>query len=114
AGSKKEEVKQYDGDSPNMADSLTGVISYAGVSGGDLIIRVNIDQYLTTGNCGLTLKRDGNIIYSVTTNIEGSVSTSTCNGFKISSGELSSGKLEIEIALESGDKRGKILGEATI
>lgn len=111
---KKEEVKQYDGDDPNKAEDLTGVISYAGVSGSNLLVRVNIDQYVSTGNCKLTLTRDNTAIYNTVVAIESSVSTSTCDGFSIPVAELGSGKLTIEVVLESGGKYGKIVGETTI
>lgn len=111
---QKEDVKQYDGESPNTTETLTGVISYAGVSGSDLIIRVNIDQYLASGSCKLALLKDGTIIYNSTAEIESSVSTSTCDGFKISTAELKSGELTIEITLEADNKSGKITGVVTI
>ena len=110
----KEEIKQYDGDDPNISDSLTGVISYAGVSGSDLIIRVNIDQYLASGDCKLVLIKDGSAIYNRTVAIESSVSTSTCDGFKVPVAELPSGGLSVEVSLDSEGKYGKIVGETTI
>lgn len=112
--SQKEEVKQYDGENPNTAETLTGVISYAGVSGDNLLVRVNIDQYLSNGSCKLALTRDGNIIYSATGAIESSVSTSTCDGFNVPVSEIGNGNFKIEVALESDNKYGKIVGEVTI
>lgn len=111
---KKEEIPQYDGDNPNMAEELSGVVSYAGVSGENLMIRVNIDQYLTSGNCALDLIRNGVTIYNMAAEIESSVATATCNGFNVPVAGLGPGKVEIKIILESEDKSGIITGEAEI
>lgn len=111
---KKEEVKQYDGDNPNVTDELTGVISYMSVSGDNLIVRVNIDQYLSNGNCRLSLSRGEDAIYEESVAIEASVSTSTCAGFSVPVSKLLDGKLVIKVVLESGEKRGIIIGETTI
>lgn len=111
---EKEPVPQYSGDNPNEAESLTGVISYAGVSGDNLIIRVNIDQYLNSGSCKLSLVRGGASVYSKEVAIESSVSTSTCDGFLIPVSEVGAGNFAIEITLNSGEKYGKMVGEVNI
>ena len=111
---KKEDIKQYDGESPNKSETLTGVISYAGMSGDALIIRVNIDQYLSEGNCTLNLVQDGSVVYNEIVTIESSVSTSTCSGFQVSASKFSTDKMTVEIILESGEKYGKIMKELNI
>lgn len=111
---EKPKVEQYDGDDPNTLTGLTGVLTYAGVSNGYLRLRVNIDQYLSSGTCILVLSRNGNQIYSDYTNIVDSASTSTCEGFDVLASELGTGGLQIKITLASGDKNGVITGEATI
>lgn len=111
---KKEEIPQYDGANPNTAEELSGVISYAGVNGGNLMIRVNIDQYLTDGKCVLTLSRDGTSIYNAEAGIESSVATSTCSGFNVPATGLGSGNLRIKIELKAGEKSGTIEGEVNI
>lgn len=112
----KEEVKvpQYEGESPNKSETLTGLITYADVSGEDLVVRVNIDQFLQEGNCSLSVIKNGANLYSETVAIQESVSTSTCDGFKIPVSRLSKGDLQIEILLESGDRNGKITGRVRI
>ena len=60
---EKEKTIQYEGGDPNTSESLTGAITYAGVSGSEIMIRTNIDQYLTTGKCELVLERGGAVIY---------------------------------------------------
>ena len=99
---------KYDGENPNDLEILTGSVTYAGVAGDKLIIRVNIDQYLGSGTCSLTL---GN--YSNSVNISPSASTSTCEGFDIALSDLGnmSGNSQFTINLSSGDKAGTITGE---
>lgn len=111
---KKEPVSQYDGDDPNAAESLTGVVSYAGANGSNLIVRANIDQYLASGTCTLNLSRNGTIIYSETVGIEASVATSTCNGFSVMTSQIGGGYVNIEINLNSDGKYGKIVGGVDI
>ena len=108
----KEEIIQYEGDDPNTQDDLTGVITYAGVSGDSLMIRVNIDQYLEDGTCELSLVQNG-VIYSDVANIVGSAATATCEGFNVPAGGLG-GQYEIIISLSSGEKAGVIKGEVEI
>lgn len=111
---EKKKVEQYDGDDPNNAQDLSGVVTYAGVNNGVLMIRVNIDQYLDSGKCELTLTRDGATIYNSIASVIGSASTSTCEGFDVATGELGGGNVEINIKLESNGRTGLIRGEANI
>lgn len=110
----KEEIVQYDGGNPNMADNLTGVITYAGVNGENLMIRVNIDQYLSSGECSLSLKRNNNTIYSDTARIIDAASTSTCEGFNVSTNGLGNGEVEILIGIVADGKSGEIRGGVTL
>lgn len=110
----EEKVPQYDGESPNKSDNLTGLVTYADVSGEDLIVRVNIDQFLQEGTCDLRIVRNGVDLYSESVDIQESVTTSTCDGFKIPVSELPKGELQIEISLLSGDRNGKISGRVKI
>ena len=111
---EKKKVEQYDGDDPNTAQELSGVVTYAGVNNGVLMIRVNIDQYLDSGKCELTLTRGGATIHNSIASIIGSASTSTCEGFDVAAGELGGGNVEVNIKLESNGKTGLIHGEANI
>lgn len=104
---------QYEGENPNKAAELSGSINSARVTGDNLVIRVNIDQFLSNGTCDLTLA-SGDKKFTSSTDIEAMVSTSTCDGFSIPVSKLSSGKWNIKIKLSSGDKIGEITGEAEI
>lgn len=114
---EKEEEKiipaQNEGEDPNQLESLTGNLTTNRVSNGKLILRVNINQYLSTGICTLTLTSGGNVI-TKTANIVAVASTSTCEGFDIPVSELSSGSWQININIKSGDKSGTIIGEQNI
>lgn len=111
---EKEKVVQYEGEDPNKAQELTGVVTYAGVSGENLIIRVNIDQYLNGGKCTLGLRREGGNIYSAEATIVDAASTSTCEGFNVPLSEVGNGHTMIWIFLESGGKTGEIHGEVNL
>lgn len=111
---KKEEVVQYDGESPNSGEGITGAVTYAAVSGANLMIRLNIDQYLTSGSCNLVLYKDGASVYGDTANLVGSASTATCEGFNVPVSEIGSGNFQIEVRITSGEKNGIIKGEASI
>ena len=111
---EKKKVVQYDGEDPNEANELSGAVTFAGVNGEKLMIRVNIDQYLTEGKCELTLKKDGANIYSSIANIIGSASTSTCEGFDVPTSELGGGTVEININISAGERSGVIRGEANV
>lgn len=111
---EQKRIKQYEGDDPNKADELSGAVTYAGVKDGILIIGMNIDQYLSSGNCSLSLMRDGNEVYSAKASIMAEVSTSTCDGFNVPVDSLGNGTTEIIIKLSSGEKTGTIRGEVNL
>ena len=111
---KKETPVQYDGDNPNTTGGVTGVITYAGVSGSNLMIRVNIDQYLSGGTCKITLKQNGGNIYTASAPVIDAASTSTCEGFNVPVAGLPKGAIDIIISVSSGDKSGDIIGSANL
>lgn len=111
---EQKKIKQYEGEDPNKAEELTGVVTYVGVNNGVLMIGVNIDQFLGSGDCELSLTRNGNVIYTENTSIVADVSTSSCDGFNISTSGLGGGATEIIIKLSSGGKTGTIKGEVNL
>lgn len=111
---EEKKVPQYDGGDPNKASGITGVITYAGVNNGTLMIRVNIDQLLSGGKCTLGLRRGGDNIYSAEANVVGSASTSSCDGFNVPVAGLGSGNTQIVIYINSGNKNGEIHGEVDL
>ena len=111
---EKEKVVQYEGEDPNVSEELTGVVTYAGVSGDNLMIRVNIDQYLESGKCVLSLVRDGSEVYTDEAGIATAASTATCEGFNVPVSVLGAGDYYIVIRLSAGDKVGTIRGEVSV
>ena len=111
---QKKKVEQFDGEDPNEGEGLTGVITYAGASGGNLVIRVNIDQYLTSGMCKLKLTGNGGAVYEETVEVIDSAATATCKGFNVATSKLPSGKVNISILVTSGEKTGTIEGEVSL
>ena len=110
----EKKVKQYEGEDPNKGERLTGAVTYAGVNGGKLMIRVNIDQYVESGTCSLGLRQAGASVYSATAAIVNGVSTATCGGFDVPVEELGSGEVVIVIYLSGDGKAGEINGEVRI
>lgn len=111
---EKPKVVQYDGEDPNALEELSGVVTYAGVAGENLMVRVNIDQYLEEGECELVLMRNGTTVYNSTARIIGNVATATCEGFDVPISYLGSGAMEVMVNLNSDGKSGVIQGRADI
>ena len=110
----KEEVKQFDGENPNEKDEITGVVTYAGINGDNLMIRVNIDQYLTDGNCALKLLKNNETVYEETVGVIDAAATATCKGFNVAKSDFMNGKISIKILVTSGEKTGTIEGEVNL
>ena len=106
----KPKVVQYDGEDPNDAEELSGVITYAGFSGDRLMVRVNIDQYVDDGECRLDLMRGGVLVHEEVTGMVGNASTASCDGFDVPIDVIGEGAVEIEIHLNSKGKTGVIRG----
>lgn len=103
--------EKYEGADPNNSESITGSITAARFDGDKLIIRVNIDQYLSSGTCTLALS-DGRSQLEKTARLTPVAATSSCEGFDVMNSELTdySRPLDIIITLSSGDKTGTITG----
>lgn len=106
-------VEQYEGSDPNKMEELSGAITYTGLSGDVLMVRVNIDQYLDGGTCELRLVQGGDVAYNNIVEIVGGAATSSCAGFDIPVSGLS-GDYEVVVKLNSGEKTGVIRGEAGV
>ncbi|MBR3230847.1 hypothetical protein IKF73_02370 [Candidatus Saccharibacteria bacterium] len=112
---EKPETVQYEGEDPNVAEELSGVVTYAGVTGEKLMIRVNINQYLSSGTCELRLLlEDDVVVYSDTAGIVSAATTSTCEGFDVPVAGWGAGKYAIIINMTAGEKTGVINGEVKL
>lgn len=105
---EKPKVVQYDGDDPNGSDGLSGVITYAGVTDDYLTIRVNIDQYLTDGECKLSVLSGDSLIHEEVVEIVSGPSSSSCNGFDVPVGIIGGGRFEVVVDFESDERRGAV------
>lgn len=102
---------QYDGENPNSAEDLTAYFSVKRLENDKLTLRVNIDQYLSSGSCSLLVTdASGNLLVENSVEILPDASTSTCAGFDLSSPSLSSAEkpLTLTLTLSSGDKSGTL------
>lgn len=105
---------QYEGENANASSTLTGSISTAAVEGDKLIIRVTIDQLLSsTGNCTLTLTRASQTLTYQANTID-NPSSASCEGFDIPVSDLSAGEWAININISAGDRSGSLAGKVTI
>lgn len=110
----EKQVPKYDGGDPNKAEDLSGVITYAEVIGDKFMVGVNIDQFLASGSCNLSLIQGGNTVYNANAEIMADVATSYCDGFMVPVGEIGSGEYEVVVEISSGDKTGTIRGKGNV
>lgn len=98
---------KYDGEDPNSLDGITGLVTYSGINNDNLVVRVNIDQFLNSGECKISVGT-----FSESVKLIPNASTSTCEGFDIPLSSLSDegGEYKFVIELSSGDKTGTIEG----
>ncbi len=108
------DVVKFDGPDPNDSGVLTGAITHLEVSGDYLVVRVNIDQYLTNGSCEMNIVRGNEVLYTEMVPIFGSASTSTCEGFNVWASSLGSGKTTVIINMKSGEETGVITKEVEL
>ena len=104
---------QNEGTDPNTLEELTGYITSANKVGNALVIRVNINQYLSSGTCTLNLEKNGTVVEK-TAAIFPTASTSSCEGFDVPTSELSEGNWKVTISLSSNGKTGTITGSTKL
>lgn len=108
---------QYEGESPNELDSLTGSIAYIDIDTETQTLHsaVSINQYLENdGQCVFNLKRGEAIIRTASAIATPDVTTSVCGPFSLSVEGLDSGVYQVEIIMTGDNKRGTITSETEI
>lgn len=111
---EKPSVAQYEGENANNYENLTGVVSYAGISEGNFIVRVAIDQALgNSGTCNFTLTHSSGAALKSSLATEAGPSSSFC-AYNVPVGSVQSGKWSISVEVTGANKKGVISGEATI
>lgn len=109
----KREIKNIEGSDPQISEKLSGIITYSGVVGQMLVIRTNIDQFLSEGSCYLKLSNNTTVIEKQS-NLIINPASSTCDGFNLPLAELSNGNWDIEITISGNNKSGTIKGKVSI
>lgn len=103
---------KYEGEDPNNASSLTGIINYVGVFDGKLNIRVSIEQ-IVSGTCIFTLTSPSGEVITGSSAITTGPASAFCS-FNTPANGLENGKWQISVSATSTDKHGIITGEGTI
>ncbi len=109
----KKSPEQHEGDNPNSAASIWGVINYSQVINNTLSIRVTIDQHLSSGNCTLRLSK-GSTTVTQQAEIVTNPSSSTCKGFDIPVSQLEKGEWNIDVNVTADNKSGTITGTVSL
>ena len=102
----KTPVQNEPTDNTTPSDQITGILNYKSVSDGKLVLRVTINQSLSSGTCSLTMTGPGS--YSETAPVAANASSATCQGFDIPTSKLTSGTWSISISVSSDSKTGII------
>ena len=89
--------------------TLNGYITAKNVANGTLQVRVQIEQYLTSGTCKITVGS-----YSEQTDVIPNPSSSTCKGWDIPISKLQKGKQTITIHVNSASNNLTITDEVVI
>lgn len=111
---QEEKAPKYDGENPNKSETLTGVISFAGISEGKLTVNVMIDQLIgSSGKCEFTLTHSSGTTLTGSSATEAGPAASFCS-YSIPSSQVKSGKYSINVKVTSTNKEGVITGEANV
>lgn len=101
---------QYDGEDPNKQGTLSGVITYAGVSEGSFLVNVSVDQYVS-GTCEILLYNSAGQKQNYSTEII----AGPTSGFCSYEGPIPpAGKWDITVTINGDGKSGSVSGEVQI
>ena len=111
---EKPSVAQYEGEDPNKKDTITGVVSHAGIADGSFMVQVMLDQALgNTGTCNFVLTHSSGATLTSTSATEAGPSSSFCI-YSVPASSVNSGYWSIKVTVSTSDKEGVITGEASI
>ncbi|MBR5621377.1 hypothetical protein IKW75_02770 [Candidatus Saccharibacteria bacterium] len=101
---------QYDGEDPNKAESLSGLITYSGVSEGAFLVNVSIDQYVS-GSCDIVLEN----ATGQTNTYQATIVAGPTSGFCSYEGPVpAAGTWKITVKINGNGKTGTVTGEVSI
>ena len=114
---KKESIReteksnpQYEGEDPNSYETLSGIINYVGLSDGNIVVSVAIDQAVS-GSCNFTLTTPSGKTISGAGELTPGPATSFC---ELSTPASENGTWKISVETISSSKRGTLTSEAKI
>jgi hypothetical protein len=111
---EKAEAAASAGDqTPPQSEKLEVMITSKNVSGGKLVISAQISAILGSGECKLVLTNNGNTA-TKTSGIQAWPQSSTCQGFEVPTSELGSGKWQVNLTVQSGNRSGSASTEVNI
>lgn len=91
-------------DTPSTGDTLNVWTTISSVSGGTLLIRVQIDQNISGGTCELTISS-----YKKSVPVVAQPQSASCDGFDVPTSAYSGD--EFSVVVKSGDKSGSTKGK---
>lgn len=102
---------QYEGDNPNNYSNLTGIVTFTGVSEGQFVVSVALDQFIT-GSCHFTIEGPAGSVINTDIDIFAGPSSSFCSY----NGPVPAdhGIYKITVTPTSADKTGTITGEVEL
>lgn len=110
----EKENTQYEGNNPNTLETITGIVSFAGISEGNFVVTVAIDQALgSSGTCAFTITNGSDTTISASAATSAGPSASFCT-YSIPASSVGSGKYSISVKVAASGKEGMITGEANI
>lgn len=112
-GSEKTPVENEPSDPSLPSDAVAASITSANQNGNTLQIRTLIEAVNSSGNCKLTLNKDG-VTRTYTAGTQAQASTSTCKGFDVPISDLSIGSWNVAIDINVDGKTNHLTKTVTI
>lgn len=110
---QKQDTVKNDQQEPTSSNDLTVTLTASGRNGDVYQLRYLIQQTLSDGICDLTLTQGATTVRK-TASIQSLSSSSTCQGFDISTNELGSGTWQASLKVTSGSKSGTTSSEISL
>ena len=114
---KEKANPQYEGDNPNNSATLTGIINYIGAADDTFMVRVAIDQTISTGTCNFILTSPSGQTYNFSSETTSGPSSTYCSlntSFSNLKSEFGTWKVSATIKDTTGGKAGTITGEGAV
>ena len=111
---KEKANPKYEGDDPNNSATLTGIINYIGAANDTFMVRVAIDQTISSGTCNFILTSPSSQVYNFASETEPGPTSTYCElNIPLPNPEKGSWEVKVDISTTDG-KKGTITGEASL